>query len=113
MNVAIHPSWEKYLKKEFDSDYFKKLISFVKEEYKSKQIYPSGQYIFRAFNECPFEQCKVVILGQDPYHTEGVANGLSFSVNPAKKYIPPSLKNIYKELASDLDKTENQDGDLS
>lgn len=101
MSIKIDPSWKEVLKDEFDKKYFRDLIGFVKKEYATKTVFPSGPYIFRAFNECPFDKVKVVILGQDPYHTPGVANGLSFSANPDKK-VPPSLQNIYKELHSDL-----------
>ncbi len=101
MPIKIDSSWESVLKQEFEKPYFKELAEFVKQEYSSQTIYPPGPFIFRAFNECPFDNLKVVILGQDPYHTPGVANGLSFSANPDKK-VPPSLQNIFKELNSDL-----------
>ncbi len=101
MNVKIDPSWKKVLKDEFGKEYFHKLIDFVKEEYKNKKIFPPGPYIFRAFNECTFDDCRVVILGQDPYHTPGVANGLAFGAAEGQR-IPPSLLNIYKEINSEF-----------
>ncbi|MGL5831122.1 MAG: uracil-DNA glycosylase [Candidatus Altimarinota bacterium] len=99
--VKIHPSWEKHLQSEFNQPYFEELIKFVKKEYSSATIYPEGKNIFRAFELCPFENVKVVILGQDPYHGPKQANGLSFSVNDGVR-LPPSLQNIYKEIHSDL-----------
>ncbi len=101
MPIKIDSSWESVLKDEFEKPYFKALTEFIKQEYSTKTVYPPGPLIFKAFNECPFDELKVVILGQDPYHTPGVANGLSFSANPDKK-VPPSLQNIYKELNADL-----------
>lgn len=101
MNIKIEESWNQILKEEFNKPYFQQLINFVKEEYATKTIFPPGPFIFRAFNECPFDKLKVVILGQDPYHTPGVANGLAFSANPDNR-IPPSLLNIYKEIKNDL-----------
>lgn len=101
MPIKIDSSWESVLKDEFEKPYFKALTEFIKQEYSTKTVYPPGPFIFKAFNECPFDKLKVVILGQDPYHTPGVANGLSFSANPDKK-VPPSLQNIYKELNADL-----------
>lgn len=101
MPIKIDSSWEDVLKDEFEKPYFKALTEFIKQEYSTKTVYPPGPFIFKAFNECPFDKLKVVILGQDPYHTPGVANGLSFSANPDKK-VPPSLQNIYKELNADL-----------
>ena len=97
MEVKISESWRKVLSDEFDKDYFHQLIEFVKEEYKTQKIFPPGPQIFRAFDECSFEDLKVVILGQDPYHTPGVAHGLAFSASEGQR-IPPSLLNIYKEL---------------
>jgi len=99
--VKIHPSWLKVLEKEFSKAYFEELITFVKKEYASGRVYPEGKNIFRAFEMCPFEAVKVVILGQDPYHGPGQANGLCFSVNEGIP-LPPSLQNIYKEIESDL-----------
>lgn len=110
--MNLEKTWKKRLKDEFSKDYFLELIEFVKSEYKQKQIYPPGPHIFRAFEETPFDEVKVVIIGQDPYHTPDVANGLAFSVNPDKK-VPPSLKNIYKELYADLGVEPREDGDLS
>jgi uracil-DNA glycosylase len=99
--VKIHPSWFKVLEQEFSKPYFDELTAFVKKEYASGAIYPAGANIFRAFELCPFESVKVVILGQDPYHGPGQANGLCFSVNDDVP-LPPSLKNMYKEISSDL-----------
>lgn len=101
MEVKINNSWKTYLSEEFDKEYFKELVKFVKSEYSSNTVYPEGRYIFRALNETPFEDVKVLILGQDPYHTPGVANGLAFSSNDGNP-IPPSLRNIFKELRNDL-----------
>jgi len=112
MEVKISESWKKHLKEEFEKPYFKDLIAFVKSEYSSKKVHPPGPYIFRAFNECSFENCRVVILGQDPYHSPKTANGLSFSVNLGNK-IPPSLQNIYKEMKNDLGIEPPTTGDLS
>jgi uracil-DNA glycosylase len=99
--VQIHPSWQEVLSQEFDKEYFNKLIDFVKLEYTKTKVYPTGKNIFRAFELCPFEQVKVVILGQDPYHGPNQANGLCFSVNEGVP-LPPSLQNIYKEIEADL-----------
>lgn len=97
----IGNSWDQYLSDEYDKEYFKELIDFVKDEYKSKTIYPKQNEIFNAFRYTPYEDVKVVILGQDPYHDERQAEGLSFSVsNDVKR--PPSLQNIFKELEDDL-----------
>ncbi len=101
MNIKLDDSWKQHLQPEFEKEYFKQLVEFVKNEYATATVFPPGPFIFKALNECPFENVKVLILGQDPYHTPGVANGLAFSANPDKK-IPPSLQNIYKELKSDL-----------
>lgn len=100
-SVRIEESWKKVLCDEFEKPYFLNLIQFLKEEKLSKKIYPPGSLIFNAFNSTPFEKIKVVILGQDPYHGEGQAHGLCFSVQKGIKP-PPSLVNIYKELNSDL-----------
>jgi uracil-DNA glycosylase len=100
-SVKIHPSWLAQLSQEFDQQYFQELTEFVKQEYSSGTIYPEGKNIFRAFKLCPFDQVKVVILGQDPYHGPKQANGLSFSVNDGIR-LPPSLQNIYKEISDDL-----------
>ncbi len=97
----IGNSWDLYLKEEFNKEYFKELISFIKDEYNTKVIYPPKNEIFNAFKYTPYENVKVVILGQDPYHGEHEAEGLSFSVkNDVKR--PPSLRNIFKELEEDL-----------
>lgn len=112
MEVKIAESWKKYLINEFEKPYFKDLIEFVKTEYHSQKIHPPGKFIFRALDECSFEDCRVVIIGQDPYHSPNTANGLSFSVNPQNK-IPPSLQNIYKEIKTDLQKEPPKNGDLS
>lgn len=109
--VKIDPSWEKILEKEFNQEYFEKLTEFVKKEYSNETVYPLGKNIFRAFELCPFDQVKVVIIGQDPYHGPGQANGLCFSVNNGVQ-LPPSLQNIYKELASDLGVSAPQTGEL-
>ncbi len=101
MQVEIHPSWKKVLQSEFESPYFQSLISFVKDEYNKTLCFPPGSLIFNAFDKCPFDKVKVVILGQDPYHGLGQANGLCFSV-PAGITFPPSLQNIFKEIKSDL-----------
>ena len=101
INVQIEKSWLTQLSSEFEKDYMKKLSLFLKEEKKTKTIYPLGSKIFNAFNLTPFSEVKVVILGQDPYHGPNQANGLSFSVNKSFP-IPPSLKNIFKELFDDL-----------
>jgi uracil-DNA glycosylase len=101
MEVKIENSWKEKLKGEFEQGYFQELTSFVKKEYKEGVVYPEPKNIFRAFDLCPFDKVKVVILGQDPYHGEGQANGLCFAVNDGIA-LPPSLQNIYKELKSDL-----------
>ena len=101
MNVKIEESWKKHLEEEFQRDYFKNLAKFVRGEYEESTIYPPGKEIFRAFDHAPFDKVKVVILGQDPYHGPGQANGLCFAVSEGVR-LPPSLKNIYKEIESDL-----------
>lgn len=111
MSVKIEESWARVLSEEFEKDYFKQLIEFVKEEYKSQTVYPQGQDIFRAFDECPFDEVKVVILGQDPYHGPGQANGLCFSVHEGIPF-PPSLVNIFKEIKNDLGKDIPPHGSL-
>ncbi len=113
MNVAIEGSWKEVLKKEFEKEYFSKLVETLKEEKRMGiNIYPKGQEIFNAFNLTPFDKVKVVILGQDPYHGFGQAHGLSFSV-PAGVPPPPSLQNIFKELEDDLRKKPSVSGDLT
>lgn len=101
MNVDIHDSWKPYLKEEFSKPYFNQLVEFVKAEYKQYQCFPSGAQIFNAFNHCHFDDVKAVIIGQDPYHGPGQANGLCFSVANGVPH-PPSLINIFKEIESDL-----------
>ena len=101
MDVKIEPSWKAALKEEFSKPYFEELTQFVREEYKTKQVFPSPKDIFRAFDLCPFDQVKVVMLGQDPYHNIGQAHGLCFSVQDGVPK-PPSLINIYKEIQSDI-----------
>ena len=101
MDVKIEQSWKERLSSEFEKDYFSQLITFVKEEYRQRTIYPPGPCIFSAFEHCPFDKVKVVILGQDPYHGPGQAHGLCFSVNDGVPF-PPSLQNIFKEIQSDL-----------
>ena len=101
MDVKIEESWKSVLTEEFEKYYFKELTDFVRNEYKTHKIYPPAKLIFNAFDQCPFNQLKVVILGQDPYHGPGQAHGLCFSVLPGVK-VPPSLGNIYKELKADL-----------
>ena len=103
MDVKIEQSWKERLSTEFEKDYFSRLITFVKEEYRQRTIYPPGPCIFSAFEHCPFDKVKVVILGQDPYHEPGQAHGLCF---------PPSLVNIFKEIESDLGKPVPQTGNL-
>lgn len=101
MKLAIEPGWKKKLNEEFEKPYFKELMEFISEEYKSIECFPTADNIFKAFELSPFEETKVVIIGQDPYHGPGQAHGLCFSVQPGAK-IPPSLKNIYKEINEDL-----------
>lgn len=101
MDVKIEESWNRSLAGEFEKPYFEVLTRFVREEYANHKIYPPGKLIFNAFNQCPFEQVKVVILGQDPYHGPGQAHGLCFSV-PEGVAFPPSLQNIFAEIKSDL-----------
>lgn len=108
----IEPSWLHALNKEFDKPYFKKLKTFLKEEKKEHTIYPKDSDIFNAFNYTPFDKVKVVIIGQDPYHGEGQAHGLSFSV-PENTKTPPSLKNIYKELEQDVGVSIPNHGNLT
>ena len=115
MGVKIDASWRGVLKEEFEKPYFAELTEFVKKEYANETIYPPPKYIFRAFDLCPFEKVKVVILGQDPYHGPKQANGLCFAVSEGVA-LPPSLQNIFKELVSDLDEGLTfitQSGDLS
>lgn len=99
--VRMAEDWKALLAEEFDKPYFNDLVRFVKEEYAQGVVYPSGANIFRAFDKCPFERLKVVIIGQDPYHGPNQANGLCFSVNDGVAF-PPSLQNIFKEVSSDI-----------
>ncbi len=115
MNVEIESSWKKLLSEEFEKDYFKDLVDFVQLEYQEHPngIFPKGDQIFRAFDACPVDQVKVVVLGQDPYPTKGHAHGLCFSCDSNVKPLPKSLSNIFKELQSDLGKEIPSSGDLS
>lgn len=101
MDVKIAPDWKALLEEEFSKPYFEELIRFVKEEYATRRIYPRGSNIFRAFDKCPLDKLKVVIIGQDPYHGPGQAHGLCFSVAEGVPH-PPSLQNIFKEVAADI-----------
>ena len=112
MNVKIASGWKDILRKEFDKEYFKTLADFVRQEYSTQVVYPPGGEIFRAFDYCDFENVRVVIIGQDPYHGPGQANGLCFSVRDGVR-IPPSLVNIFKEIHSDLGKPVPRSGDLT
>ncbi|WP_027126368.1 uracil-DNA glycosylase [Gelidibacter mesophilus] len=111
MEVHIHPSWKKQLQPEFEKAYFKDLMAFVDQEYEKHTCYPKKEDIFNAFNWCPFDQVKVVIIGQDPYHGAGQANGLCFSVNDGIAH-PPSLRNIFKELGDNVAKPYPNSGNL-
>lgn len=112
MEVRIEQSWKEHLQPEFDKPYFEILTDFVRKEYKETTIYPPGNLIFNAFNLCPFDKVKVVILGQDPYHGPGQAHGLCFSVNDGVEF-PPSLMNIFKEIHDDLGKAIPASGNLT
>ena len=112
MNVRISPSWNALLSSEFEKPYFQALTSFVKKEYSEHICYPKGKEIFAAFDQCPVENLKVVLLGQDPYHGEGQANGLCFSVRDGIAH-PPSLVNIFKEIEEDLKLPYPESGNLS
>lgn len=112
MNVRIEDSWKQQLQEEFDKPYFEELTRYVRSEYASGTVYPPGQQIFAAFDACPFEQVRVVILGQDPYHEPGQAHGLCFSVNDGVQF-PPSLQNIFKEIESDLGVPVPHSGNLT
>jgi uracil-DNA glycosylase len=113
IHVDIEPTWRKALEKEFEKAYFLELTSFVKEEYLSKRIFPHPKNVFNAFTQTPFDNIKVVILGQDPYHGDGQAHGLSFSVTDGVR-VPPSLRNIYKEIESDTGiASDTTTGDLT
>ncbi len=110
--ISIESSWSEVLKNILDSVWFLSLMGNVKKEYIKNEVYPEFKNIFRAFDLCPFDRVKVVILGQDPYHNKGQADGLSFSVSSGTTP-PPSLKNIYKEISSDCDIENKVSGDLS
>lgn len=112
MNVNVQASWKSHLQKDFDQPYFKDLTEFVKQEYASHLCFPPGKQIFNAFEHCHFEDLKVVILGQDPYHGNGQAHGLCFSVNDGIPH-PPSLINIFKEIEDDLGIPYPKSGDLT
>lgn len=101
MDVRIEPSWKALLMEEFEKPYFLSLVDFVKDAYKTQKVYPPGKEVFRAFDLCPFDEVRVVILGQDPYHGKGQAHGLCFSVNEGIR-MPPSLVNIFKEIEADI-----------
>ena len=112
MNVQIEESWKSHLSQEFDKPYFAQLTTAVRQEYAQGTCYPPGRLIFNAFNLCPFEKVKVVIIGQDPYHEPGQAHGLSFSVQDGVAY-PPSLQNIFKEIHDDLGTPVPTSGNLT
>ena len=112
MTVKIEEGWKRALNEEFDKPYFKNLALFVKQEYASSVCYPPAKLIFNAFDSCPYDKVKVVILGQDPYHGPGQAHGLCFSVNDGIQF-PPSLRNIFKELKDDIGKEIPMSGNLS
>ncbi|ATH08429.1 uracil-DNA glycosylase [Halobacteriovorax marinus] len=111
-DIPLHSSWKSLLKDEFSKDYFKDLEEFLVNEFENQTIYPPREMIFHALNQTPLEKVRVVLIGQDPYHGEGQAHGLSFSVEKGIK-IPPSLRNIYKELNDDLGVEIPEHGDLS
>ncbi|MEA5129754.1 MAG: uracil-DNA glycosylase [Proteiniphilum sp.] len=112
MDVKIEESWKRHLQQEFEKPYFRTLTDFVRKEYTIKTVYPPAKLIFNAFDSCPFDKVKVVIVGQDPYHEPGQAHGLCFSVNEGVQ-IPPSLVNIYKEIENDLGIPAPRSGDLT
>jgi uracil-DNA glycosylase len=112
MDIRIEESWKQLLADQFSSEYFNKLTAFVREEYRKSKVYPPGKYIFNAFDLCPFDKVKVVIIGQDPYHNPGQAHGLSFSV-PDGTQFPPSLINIFKEIKNDLGIETIRSGNLT
>jgi uracil-DNA glycosylase len=112
MDVQIEPAWKQSLKTVFEQDFFKELVSFVKDEYQNKKVFPNGKDLFNAFKHSPLDQVKVVILGQDPYHGPNQAHGLSFSVKSGVSF-PPSLLNIFKEIKSDIGKDMPPNGDLT
>lgn len=110
-DVRIAEDWKEVLQEEFTKPYFDELVEFVKHEYASGVVYPAGANIFRAFDKCPFDKLKVVIIGQDPYHGPGQANGLCFSVARGVQF-PPSLQNIFKEVQSDIGTPIPESGEL-
>jgi uracil-DNA glycosylase len=110
-DVRIDKSWKKVLNSFFETETWESLSKYVKDEYKNETIYPNPKYIFNAFDLCPFDNVKVVIIGQDPYHGKGQAHGLCFSV-PEGVAVPPSLRNIYKEIKDDVGKIYKEDGNL-
>lgn len=112
MDVKIEQSWKEQLADEFQKEYFFNLAQFVKQEYQTRTVYPPGKLIFNAFEQCPFEEVKVVLIGQDPYHESGQAHGLCFSVREGIPF-PPSLLNILKEIEDDLGKPMPPNGDLT
>jgi len=112
MNVDIEPSWRRQLQTEFDKPYFAELVAFVKREYATRTVFPPARLIFNAFNQCPFTDVKVVLIGQDPYHERGQAQGLCFSVADGVPF-PPSLVNIFKEIETDTGTPLPQNGDLT
>jgi len=112
MDVKIEESWKTILADEFEKPYFSVLTDFVRNEYKTRTIYPPAKLIFNAFDQCPFDKLKVVILGQDPYHGPGQAHGLCFSVNDGIEF-PPSLRNVFKELQNDVGKEIPRSGNLT
>ena len=112
MDVKIEESWKEHLQQEFEKPYFRTLTDFVRKEYAARTVYPPAKLIFNAFDSCPFNKVKVVIVGQDPYHEPGQAHGLCFSVNDGVQ-IPPSLVNIYKEIEDDLGIPAPRSGDLT
>ncbi len=112
MNVQIDPTWKHYLEEQFEKPYFQQLTQTVRQEYMTVACYPPGRLIFNAFNLCPFDSVKVVIIGQDPYHEPGQAHGLSFSVQQGVQF-PPSLVNIFKEIEQDVGTPMPSSGDLS
>ncbi len=112
MNVRIEESWRERLQPEFDAPYFEQLTDFVRHEYATTRVYPPGREMFAAFEACPFERVKVVILGQDPYHEPGQAHGLCFSVNDGVPF-PPSLQNIFKEIHDDIGTPIPMSGNLT
>lgn len=112
MDVKIEQGWKACLQEEFDKPYFERLTQFVRQEYATTTVYPPGALIFNAFNLCPFDQVRVVIIGQDPYHGPGQAHGLCFSVNDGIPF-PPSLVNIFKEVQDDLGTPVPATGNLS